>query len=133
VTQRLKTLMLLQRLERSLVSNLEFKDEDDAIEKLILAGALEVAGIDIDTGEPVYNFTEKLIDVNPELHNEVSTYFSRETMALWQEGFLDMDITEKNPIVRLTQKALDEIEVANLNKDKQYTLKEIIRIISLDR
>jgi hypothetical protein len=125
--------MLLQRLERSLVSNLEFKDEDDAIEKLILAGALEVAGIDIDTGEPVYNFTEKLIDVNPELHNEVSTYFSRETMALWQEGFLDMDITEKNPIVRLTQKALDEIEVANLNKDKQYTLKEIIRIISLDR
>jgi hypothetical protein len=125
--------MLLQRLERSLVSNLEFKDEDDAIEKLILAGALEVAGIDIDTGEPVYNFTEKLIDVNPKLHSEVSTYFSRETMALWQEGFLDMDITEKNPIVRLTQKALDEIEVANLNKDKQYTLKEIIRIISLDR
>jgi len=125
--------MHLQRLERSLVSNLEFKDEDDAIEKLILAGALEVAGIDIDTGEPVYNFTEKLIDASPELHSEVSTYFSRETMALWQEGFLDMDITEKNPIVRLTQKALDEIEVANLNKDKQYTLKEIIRIISLDR
>jgi hypothetical protein len=123
----------LQRLERSLVSSLEFKDEDDAIEKLILAGALEVAGIDMDTGDPVYNFTEKLIDVSPELHSEVSTYFSRETMALWQEGFLDMDITEKNPIVRLTQKALDEIEVANLNKDKQYTLKEIIRIISLDR
>jgi hypothetical protein len=112
---------------------LEFKDEDDAIEKLILAGALEVAGIDMDTGDPVYNFTEKLIDVSPELHSEVSTYFSRETMALWQEGFLDMDITQKNPIVRLTQKALDEIEVANLNKDKQYTLKEIIRIISLDR
>ena len=123
----------MQRLERSLVSSLEFKDEDDAIEKLILAGALEVAGIDMDTGDPVYNFTEKLIDVSPELHTEVSTYFSRETMALWQEGFLDMDITEKNPIVRLTQKALDEIEVANLNKDKQYTLKEIIRIISLDR
>ncbi len=123
----------MQRLERSLVSSLEFKDEDDAIEKLILAGALEVAGIDMDTGDPVYNFTEKLIDVSPELHSEVSTYFSRETMALWQEGFLDMDITEKNPIVRLTQKALNEIEVANLNKDKQYTLKEIIRIISLDR
>ena len=125
--------MPLLRLERSLVSSLEFKDEDDAIEKLILAGALEVAGIDMDTGDPVYNFTEKLIDVSPELHSEVSTYFSRETMTLWQEGFLDMDITEKNPIVRLTQKALDEIEVANLNKDKQYTLKEIIRIISLDR
>lgn len=112
---------------------MEFKDEDDAIEQLILAGALEIAGIDIDTGEPVYNFTEKLIDVSPELHSEVSTYFSRETLDLWQEGFLDMDVTEKNPVVRLTQKALNEIEVANLDKEKQYTLKEIIRIITLDR
>ena len=112
---------------------MNFDNEDDAIEQLILSGALEVAGIDIDTGEPVYNFTEKLIDVSPELHSEVSTYFSRETMDLWQEGFLDMDITEKNPIVRLTQKALDEIQVANLDKNKQYTLKEIIRIIASDR
>ena len=112
---------------------MNFKDEDDAIEQLILSGALEVAGIDIDTGEPVYNFTEKLIDVSPELHTEVSTYFSNETMFLWQEGFLDMDITEKNPTVRLTQKALDEIAVASLNKDRQYTLKEIIRIISSDK
>jgi hypothetical protein len=119
--------------EKSLENNLKFDNEDDAIEHLILAGALEVAGIDIDTGEPVYNFTEKLVQVSPELHTQVSTYFSNETMFLWQEGFLDMDVTEKNPVVRLTQKALDEIEVANLNKDKQYTLKEIIRIISLDR
>jgi hypothetical protein len=112
---------------------MKFEDENDAIDKLILSGALEVAGIDIDTGEPVYNFTEKLIDVSPELHTEVSTYFANETMFLWQEGFLDMDVTEKNPTVRLTKKALDEIEVANLNKDKQYTLKEIIRIISSDK
>jgi hypothetical protein len=112
---------------------MKFEDENDAIDKLILAGALEVAGIDIDTGEPVYNFTEKLIDISPELHTEVSTYFANETMFLWQEGFLDMDITEKNPVVRLTKKALDEIEVASLNKDKQYTLKEIIRIISSDK
>jgi hypothetical protein len=112
---------------------LNFKDEDEAIEQLILAGALEVAGIDIDTGELLYNFTKKLIDVDPKLHSEVSTYFSRETMALWEEGFLEMDVTEKNPIVRLTQKALDEISVSNLDKQKQYTLKEIIRIITLDR
>jgi hypothetical protein len=108
---------------------MQFEDEDAVIEQLILSGALEVAGIDIDTGEPVYNFTEKLVDVSPELHTEVSAYFSSETMFLWQEGFLDMDVTEKNPVVRLTQKALDEIAVASLNKDKQYTLKEIIRII----
>lgn len=112
---------------------MKFEDEDDAIEKLILSGALEVSGIDMSTGEPIYNFTEKLIEVSPELHKEVSIYFSRETMSLWSEGFLDMDVTEKNPTVRLTQKALDEIAVASLNKDKQYTLKEIVRILLSDR
>ena len=56
---------------------MKFKDEDDAIDQLILLGALEVAGIDIDSGEPIYNFTEKLMDVSPELHKEVSLSLSR--------------------------------------------------------
>ncbi len=108
-------------------------DEFDEIDRLILNGSLEVAGIDIETGEPLYNFTEKIIEANPELHKEMSTYFSNKTMSLWSEGFLDMDVTEKNPMVSLTPKALDEQEVAKLTKDKQYTLKEIMRVIGLDR
>lgn len=112
---------------------MNFKDEDDAIEQLILSGALEVAGIDIDTGEPIYNFTEKLIEVSPDLHKDVAVYFSRETMSLWSDGFLDMDVTQKNPLVKLTPKAFDEAEVKKLKKDQQYTLKEIIRVISSDR
>jgi hypothetical protein len=107
--------------------------EFDEIDKLILNGGLEVAGIDIETGEPLYNFTEKLLEVNPELHKEILEYFSHETMSLWSEGFLDMDVTEKNPMVSLTPKALDEEEIKKLTKDKQYTLKEIIRVIGLDR
>jgi hypothetical protein len=98
-----------------------------------LSGALEVAGIDIETGEPMYNFTDKLVEVSPELHNEVSTYFSRETMSLWSEGFLNMDVTEKNPMVTLTQKALDDEELSKLSKESQTTLKEIIRVISSDK
>lgn len=112
---------------------MNFKDEDDAIDQLILSGALEIAGIDIETGEPMYNFTEKLIEVSPKLHEEVALYLSRETMSLWSDGFLDMDVTEKNPIVTLTAKALDEAEVNKLSKEKQYTLREIIRVIGLDR
>jgi hypothetical protein len=108
-------------------------DEFDEIDRLILNGGLEIAGIDIETGEPLYNFTEKLIDVSPELYKEASQYFSNEAMSLWSEGFLDMDVTEKNPMVSLTPKALDEKEVEKLTKDKQYTLKEIIRVIGLDR
>jgi hypothetical protein len=112
---------------------MKFKDEDDAIEQLILLGALEVAGIDIDSGEPIYNFTEKLMDVSPELHQEISLYFSRETMLLWSDGFLNMDVTEKNPIVKLTPKAFNEEEVQKLSKDQKYTLREIVKAIGLDR
>jgi len=105
------------------------QEENDFIERLILAGALEVSGIDMETGEPLYNFTEKLKDVNPDLHSEVSTYFSRETMALWQYGFISMDITMPNPLIKVTPKAFDKQEVDKLDPQHQYSLKEIIRII----
>lgn len=104
-------------------------DENDIIEDLILKGALEVAGIDIDTGEPLYNFTSKMKDINPELHNEYSKYFTQETLALWEHGFISMNITEPNPIVQLLPKAFDRNEINKLDKNHQYTLKEIIRII----
>jgi len=108
-------------------------DMGDKIEDLILNGALEVAGMDIDTGDMLYNFTDKLKEVSPDLYEEMSNYISTETMSLWVDGFLDIDVTEQNPMVFLTEKAFDESEVGKLSKEKQYTLKEIIRIISLDR
>lgn len=106
-------------------------DSGDKIEELILSGALEVSGIDIDSGEMLYNFTDRLKDINPDLFKDMSDYISTETMALWAEGFLDIDVTETNPMVKLTPKAFDDAEVEKLPKEKQYTLKEIIRIISL--
>lgn len=105
-------------------------DDDKIFEDLILSGALEPAGIDIETGEILYNFTEKLKDVSPSLHNEFSTYFSTEVSGLWENGFLDMDITQVNPSITLTAKALDPDEVSKLEKNRQYTLKEIVRIIT---
>lgn len=104
-------------------------EESNIIDNLILNGALEAAGIDIETGEMLYNFTEKLKDVDPLMHDEFQRYFSSETMALWEHGFIDMDLTLDEPIVSLTQKAFDTNEVMRLEKNHQYTLKEIIRII----
>lgn len=103
------------------------EEEDKIIEDLILKGALEVAGIDIETGEPLYNFTHKLKHVSPELDQEMQTFFSQEMMFLWENGFVEMDITEADPIVRLTEKAFNNKEVLKLDKNKQYTLKDIIR------
>jgi hypothetical protein len=104
-------------------------EEDKIIEDLILSGALEACGIDIDTGEPLYNFTEKLESVNPELHNEFFSYFHQDVMSLWSLGYIDMDVTDQNPIVKLTQKAVDKSEILKLDKGMQFSLKEIIRIM----
>jgi hypothetical protein len=103
----------------------------DRIEELILNGALEFSGVDIDTGEMLYNFTDKLKDISPELFKDMSDYISTETMYLWSEGFLDIDVTEINPMVRLTPKAFDDSEINKLSKEKQLTLREIMRIINL--
>ena len=104
-------------------------EESSIIDNLILNGALEPAGIDIETGEMLYNFTEKLQEVDPVLHDEFQRYFTSEAMALWEHGFIDMDLTLDKPVVKLTQKAFDTSEVMKLEKDNQYSLKEIIRII----
>lgn len=104
-------------------------EEDNILEQLILDGTVEIAGIDLDTNEPLYNITSKMKDVHPSLHDEFINYFSQETMALWEFGFLSMDVTDKNPVVKLTPKALDKDSVAQLNKHQQYTLKEIVRIL----
>ena len=75
--------------------------EDEEIERLILLGALEPVGIDAETGEFLYNFTDKLASINPELHKDISLHLYTETMYLWSHGFLDMDITSSNPIIKL--------------------------------
>ena len=104
-------------------------EESSIIDNLILNGALEPAGIDIESGEMLYNFTEKLQEVDPLMHDEFQRYFTSETMALWEHGFIDMDLTLDEPIVSLTKKAFDSAEVLKLEKTHQYTLKEIVRIL----
>ena len=107
--------------------------EDEFMEELILSGALEAAGVDMETGELMYNFTDKLKDVSPELHNEFFNYFYTEVMSLWQGGFIEINPLDKNTTVRITEKALDLAETSKLPKDKQLSLKEIVRIITQEK
>lgn len=104
--------------------------EDNVIEDLILNGGLEIAGVDIDSGEMLYNFTPKLENLNPELYKEMSNYFHQELMSLWQLGFINISLEEESPKVSLTDKILDKIEVEKLDKNKRYSLRELIRILT---
>lgn len=117
--------MLVQKL-----CNGELKlSEEDFIEALILNGALEVAAIDMDSGEPLYRFTDKLKQISPELYETQQAMFHEELMSLWEEGFVDMDPMEENPKVTLTFKAFSAHDVDKLDEAKRATLKEVIRIM----
>ena len=104
--------------------------EDGVFEELLFNGAIEIVGIDVQSGEMLFNFTEKLKDVDPKLYEKMNDFFYQELLSLWEKGFISMDITQKNPKVSLTQKALDRIEVSNLTTDQRVHLEDIMRKLS---
>lgn len=98
-----------------------------ALINLIDKGAVSFEGFDED-GEPLYKFTEKLQDVAPDLYKMHIEMLNIEIMALWEKGFVDMDLFEKNPTVKLTNKAFDKTLVNELNDHLQKFLKELKRV-----
>lgn len=106
------------------------KKEEDLMQKLILSGALQVAGVDSETGEFLYQFTPKLKEVSPELYDDHINYVNGELMRLWEKGFVDINIADENPIVHLTPKAFDEKELNNLSKEDRWGIEEIKRLIT---
>jgi hypothetical protein len=106
--------------------------ENAIIDKLILEGGLEVGGIDIESGEILYTFTNKLKEIMPELYNEHLNFVNSEIMYFWERGFLDIDdLLEDNPKVTINEKALNQEEIDKLPKERQKSLDEIKRILKV--
>jgi len=103
----------------------------ELIDSLILSGGLQVAGIDSETGEFLYQFTPKLKEISPILYNEHVNHVNGELMRLWEKGFLDINLVDNNPIVRLTPKALDESELSRLSKEDRWGIEEIKRLLKI--
>lgn len=99
---------------------------DDMIEKLILLGAMEVAGIDSVTGEFLYSFTPKFAEINPELSKEVNNSIHNSILELWSEGFLEIDMTLDEPMVALTEKCFDKEAINQLDFRQQSFLRSIM-------
>lgn len=109
-------------------------DEEDipSIEELILNGIVEVAAIDPDTGEFLYNFTKDFKEAMPEIYEIHMQYVYGEVLYFWERGFVLLeDFESENPIIRLTTKALDEDALASLPKDKRQSLEELKRILKV--
>lgn len=103
------------------------KDEaENFVDELILSGAVEVSGVDPSTGELLFTFTQKLAESHPELYQRITDSFHAEIMHLWELGYVEMDPSLTNPIVTITEKGLNAVEVAKLDPQYQLRLGDII-------
>jgi hypothetical protein len=105
-------------------------DYSKEIEELVFLGAFEFYAFDEETMEPLYKPTEKLKYINPKLHEDITLYFSETTTTLWQKGFIDMDITIEDPIVKLAEKSFNKEELLKLDKNERVVMGEISRVLS---
>jgi hypothetical protein len=105
-------------------------DPEEIIDGLIEKGALEFVGIDAESGEALYRPTEILESIDPKLSKDMSLYFSQATMRLWEKGFIDMDVTIEDPLVKLAEKSFDAKALESLDKEEKIIIQEIIRVLS---
>ena len=103
--------------------------DSEIINKLILNGGIEVSAMDQDTGEILYSFTPKIKELMPDLYQEHIQTVNQEVMNLWEKGFLEMDLFQSDPIITITEKALNKKYVDTLSKQEQWSLLEIIRLL----
>lgn len=103
--------------------------EEEIILELVKKGALEVTGTDAETGEIIYKVTSKMKDINPLLFKEHQDHVHDETMFLWEQGFLNINVTEANPIVKLTPKAFNPDAIISLPLLKRLALEDIKAIL----
>ena len=59
---------------------------DALVEHLVLQGGLEIADIDLETGETYYNITDKLKELAPELYENLEDQFKHHLFVLDKRG-----------------------------------------------
>lgn len=101
--------------------------DPNSIEHLILEGAVEVAGMNLETGEMMYTFTPELENINPELYGAVSDYIYGAILSVWTKGFIDMDALDPQAMVTLTPKAFDSDAIdRELGDREQQVLQQLM-------
>lgn len=104
-------------------------DDNEIIEKLILDGALEVAGVDAEDGSLLYSFTPRIKELMPELYADHMNSVNAEILSLWERGYVDIDFLSKDPIVTLTEKSFDDKEISKLTKREKWSIDELKRLL----
>lgn len=108
-----------------------FDDEhiSEIIDHLILAGGIEVAGVDPESGEMLYSFTPKVKEIMPELYDDHLNFVNAELMVLWEKGYVDIDFLKDDPLISLNEKSYNPAEVRKLSKQERWSLQELKRVV----
>lgn len=101
---------------------------EEYIDFLILNGAVEVSGVDSNTGDFTYQFTDKMFDIAPNVYEQMQKQFQADIMSLWTKGLVSMDPTIENPIVGLTKKAFDRDQHSDLSDTELEALNNVKRM-----
>jgi hypothetical protein len=104
--------------------------DPEIFDMLILNGAIEVVGIDPITNEFLYSMTEKMIEIMPDVYQEHMNEVNNQIMGLWQDGFLNVDLFDSNPLVTLTDKAFDVKELEKMTPESYECLNEIKKVLA---
>jgi nitrate reductase NapAB chaperone NapD len=90
--------------------------QDDEIEDfmdfLLENNAIEVYGVESETGEFLYRMTPKMRELIPALYEEHFNFINQMAFELWQKGYVEMKFEEKGPLVMLIE-GLDYKEILN--------------------
>lgn len=123
---------MVQKLVKNSWTSWMFDDDaiSQIIDDLILDGGLEFAGIDPETGEMLYLFTPKIKQLMPELYHDHLNFVNDELMALWEKGYVNIELLEDDPLISLTDKSNDPREMAKLSRQEKWSLQELKRAIS---
>lgn len=107
-------------------------DSNDVLEKLILAGAVEVAGLD-PNGEFLYAFTPDLPKIFPEFYEHVSRHYSAAITDLWSNGYIDITLDENGEeIVMLNDKSTNPEELSKLDIPGRTLMDAILKSFQIE-
>ena len=109
------------------MDNEQFEED---FQQLILDGMVQPAGLTAE-GEMMYEFTNKAFQEIPNLAERATQLFSETVSTLWEKGFVSMNVSEANPLITITEKALDEEAKEELPYEERVTLEYIIETLKL--
>jgi hypothetical protein len=101
---------------------------DKMFERLILMGAVEPAGMDSESGEMLFSFSEDIETIAPGLAKLVEDKIASTVMTLWSKGFVELKYNEDSddPLVFITEQCDNEIAISVLPDFEKTVLTNII-------